>query len=67
MMLLFTDPAIYTDIYAVSKAELIAQSTAAIRSVTSDTEYTPTFDLHGRRIVEPQHGIYIKNGSKIVK
>ncbi len=56
-----------TDIYAVSKAELIAQSTAAIRSVTSDTEYTPTFDLHGRRIVEPQHGIYIKNGSKIVK
>ena len=60
---------IYTesDIYTVSKAELIAQSTTAIRSITSDTATAPTYDLQGRRLEELRHGIFIKSGRKIVR
>ena len=60
---------IYTEsgIYEVSKAELVAQSTSAIRSVTVDDENAPVYDLQGRRIKEPRHGLFIKNGRKIVK
>ena len=61
---------IYTesDVYEVSKAELLAQSTA-IRSVTTDTtiDTSDIYDLQGRRVAEPKHGIFIKNGQKIVK
>ncbi|MBQ7421435.1 MAG: hypothetical protein IJ551_08440 [Prevotella sp.] len=56
-----------SDVYEVSKAELVAQSTTAIRNVVSDTSNSPTYDLQGRKVVEPQHGIYIKNGRKILK
>ena len=56
-----------SDVYEVSKAELVAQSTTAIRTITSDTKESPTYDLQGRKVVEPQHGIYIKNGRKILK
>ena len=56
-----------SDVYEVSKAELIAQSTTAIHTITSDTKECPTYDLQGRKVVEPQHGIYIKNGRKILK
>ena len=56
-----------SDVYTVSKAELIAHSTAAIRSVTSDTATAPTYDLHGRRVEKPRRGIFIKNGRKIVR
>ncbi len=60
---------IYTesDIYTVSKAELIAQSTTAIRYITSDTATAPTYDLQGRRLEELRHGIFIKSGRKIVR
>ena len=55
-----------SDVYEVSKAELIAQSTTAIHTITSDTKECPTYDLQGRKVVEPQHGIYIKNGRKFI-
>ena len=60
---------IYTesDVYEVYKAELVAQSTTGIRSVASDQNESPTYDLQGRKVVEPWHGIYIKNGRKILK
>ena len=56
-----------SNVYTVSKAELIAQSTVAIRSVTSDTATAPTYDLQGRRVAEPRRGIFIKNGRKIAR
>jgi len=56
-----------SDVYEVSKAELIAQSTTAIRSVASDTTTSPTYDLQGRKLVNPKHGIYIINKRKVVK
>ena len=28
---------------------------------------SPTFDLQGRPVAEPQHGIYIQNGKKVLK
>jgi ribosome-associated toxin RatA of RatAB toxin-antitoxin module len=56
-----------SDVYTVSKAELIAQSTTAIRSVTSDTATAPTYDLQGRQVEVPRSGIFIKNGRKVVR
>ena len=56
-----------SDVYEVSKAELVAQSTTAIRTITSDMKESPTYDLQGRKVVEPRHGIYIKNGGKNLK
>ena len=56
-----------SDVYTVSKAELIAQSTAAIRSVTSDTPTAQTYDLQGRRVETPRRGIFIKNGRKVIR
>lgn len=56
-----------SDVYTVSKAELIAQSTAAIRSITSDTPTAPTYDLQGRRVETPRRGIFIKNGRKVIR
>lgn len=56
-----------SDVYEVSKAELIAQSTTAIRTITSDAKESPTYDLQGRKVVNPKHGIYIINKRKVVK
>ena len=56
-----------SDVYEVSKDELVAKSTTAIRNVVSDPSTSPTYDLQGRKVVEPQRGIYIKNGRKILK
>ena len=53
-----------SDVYSVSKAELITQSTTGVRSVASDTKESPTYDLLGRKVGETRHGIYIKNGRK---
>lgn len=60
---------VYTesDVYEVSKAELIAKSTTAIRSVLSGATDSPTYDLQGRKVAEPQHGVYIRNRRKILK
>ena len=56
-----------SDVYTVSKAELIAHSTAAIHSVASDTPTAPTYDLQGRRVETPRRGIFIKNGRKVIR
>ena len=56
-----------SDVYEVSKAELVAQSTTAIRTITSDTKESPTYDLQGRMVVDPRHGIYIINKRKVIK
>lgn len=56
-----------SDVYEVSKAELVAKSTSGIRSVASDQKESPTYDLQGRKVVELRHGIYIKNGRIILK
>ena len=56
-----------SDVYTVSKAELIAQSTAAIRSITSDTPTSPTYDLQGRQVEAPRRGIFIKKGRKVIR
>lgn len=53
-----------SDVYIVSKAELIAQSSASINTLILDDANAPAYDLQGRRIKEPKHGIYIKNGKK---
>ena len=53
-----------SDVYIVSKAELIAQSTTSINTLILDDANAPAYDLQGRRIKEPKHGIYIKNGKK---
>ena len=56
-----------SDVYEVSKADLVAQSVAAIQAVKSGTSESPAFDLQGRQIMEPRHGIYIKNRKKIIR
>ena len=56
-----------SDVYEVSKAELVAQSTTAIRTITSDTKESPTYDLQGRMVIDPRHGIYIINKRKVIK
>jgi len=56
-----------SDVYEVSKADLVAQSVAAIQAVKSGTSESPAFDLQGRQIMEPRHGTYIRDGKKIIK
>lgn len=56
-----------SDVYEVSKEELIAMSTTTIHSVASDMATSPTYDLQGRKVVNPKHGIYIINKQKVVK
>ena len=58
-----------TDVYEVSKAELVSQSATLIRSVGSpeaDTD-AQTYDLQGRRTAEPTRGIFIKKGRKVIR
>ncbi len=39
-----------------------------VSSITSTTDVSVFFDLQGRRLnAEPKHGVYIKNGKKVVK
>lgn len=56
-----------TDVYEVSKTELVEQSTSVISFDTSDNENSPIYDLQGRRVAEPQRGIFIQNGRKIFR
>lgn len=58
-----------TDVYVVSKAELLAQSTVPVRSVTAKAESVNNkiFDFSGRCLaVPPAQGVYIKDGKKMV-
>ena len=55
-----------SDIYEISKAELLAQATAVHGITTATTEDSPEiYDLQGRRLsTTPQKGVYIQNGKK---
>ena len=55
-----------SDIYEISKAELLAQATAVHGITTATTEDSPEiYDLQGRRLSTiPPKGVYIQNGKK---
>ena len=65
-----------TDVYEVSKSELIAQGIVPVRSVTTTSDnHSELYDLSGRRISVPSvssassalpKGVYIRNGRKVV-
>lgn len=56
-----------SNVYIVSKSELVAKSTTSIRpSIKNDTK-AAFYDLYGRKRKELMHGIYIENGRKIIK
>ena len=56
-----------SDVYEISKAELIEQTTP-IRNINASEESTDVFDLQGRRLSgKPARGIYIEDGKKKVK
>ena len=48
-------------------AEDFNSGTTGIRRVAHDTKKQPTYDLQGRKVAEPRHGIHIMNGRKILK
>ena len=58
-----------TDVYEVHKAGLITQSSTVIRPIASSVTDTsaPIYDLQGRRTTEPTHGVFIKNGRKLIR
>lgn len=58
-----------TDIYEISKAELVAQSSIShVTSVATDSkEPSVIYDLQGRRVGRMDKGIYIKDGKKIIR
>ncbi|MBO7577805.1 MAG: hypothetical protein J6T43_02285 [Prevotella sp.] len=63
-LLVFTE----SDVYEISKSELLAQTTT-IRSISTTTTEKPskTYDLCGRRVQgTPKKGVYIQNGKKVV-
>ena len=61
---------VYTgsDVYEVSKAELLAQSNSSVQRVVPDGAEGPAevYDLQGRPTDAPSTGIYIKNGRKVI-
>ena len=54
-----------SDVYEVSKAELLEQTTS-IRTISSTEESSTPFDLQGRKIANPRKGIYIEDGRKVL-
>jgi hypothetical protein len=54
-----------SDVYMVSKADLIEQTTSVRNITKSDTPNT-LYDLQGRQLPQaPQKGVYIQNGKKV--
>lgn len=52
---------------AASNAKMVFRGeTTGIKDVTVETANDDMYDLQGRRIVNPDKGIYIKNGKKVV-
>ena len=52
---------------ANSKVKMVFRGeTTGIKGVTVETANDDMYDLQGRRIVNPDKGIYIKNGKKVV-
>ena len=64
-LLIYTE----TDVYVVSKSELLAQSTVPVQNVTRTSESLnhTSYDLSGRPVPgHPQRGLYIQGGRKVV-
>ncbi|MDD6817157.1 MAG: hypothetical protein PUD88_01080 [Prevotellaceae bacterium] len=52
---------------AASKVKMVFRDeTTGIKNVTVETANDDMYDLQGRRIVNPDKGVYIKNGKKVV-
>ena len=52
---------------AASKVKMIFRDeTTGIKDVIVKTANDDMYDLQGRRIVNPDKGVYIKNGKKVV-
>ena len=52
---------------AASNAKMVFRGeTTGIKGVTVETANDDMYDLQGRRIVNPDKGVYIKNGKKVV-
>lgn len=52
---------------AASNAKIVFRGeTTGIKGVTVETANDDMYDLQGRRIVNPDKGVYIKNGKKVV-
>lgn len=45
------------------------EETTSVESIHNETEFTnlPVYDLQGRHVVNPQKGLYIVNGKKVIK
>jgi hypothetical protein len=56
-----------SDVYEVSKTDLISMSTTVVNKVISEIAGTAAFDLQGRMVTKPKHGIYIVNKRKVLK
>jgi len=46
---------------------LISMSTTVVSKVISEIAGTAAFDLQGRMVTKPKHGIYIVNKRKVLK
>ena len=57
-----------SDVYEISKAELLAQASSVRNITTTIPDASPDiYDLQGRRLsAKPQKGVYIQNGKKKV-
>lgn len=50
----------------ITEAKVTTDPTTAIASVSTTSETTTTYDLNGRRANSPSHGVYVKNGQKVL-
>ena len=54
-----------SDVYEISKDDLVRQSTTSIQSIRADKSQDGIiYDLQGRRVNQTSKGIFIKNGKK---
>ena len=54
-----------SDVYEISKDDLVRQSTTSIQSIRADKSQDGIiYDLQGRRVNQMRKGIFIKNGKK---
>lgn len=44
----------------------LTSGTSAIRQIISDDGNDVYYSLNGQRVTNPSHGIYIKNGKKVI-
>jgi len=55
------------DIHLEQSLEAVRQAVAGIRELSADVRPgTVTYDLQGRQVAQPRHGLYIRNGKKYI-